>query len=449
MRALGRQTIARFARIGCYDLHAMKLLCLSNGHGEDAIAVQVLRALRSLPNPPQLAALPLVGEGKAFDRLPEVPIVGAVRFMPSGGFVYMDGRQLWRDLRGGLLGLTRQQLRSIRHWVAAGGKILAVGDIVPLAFAWWSGAEYCFVGTAKSEYYLRDEDGWLCRPISQFEVLERWTGSVYLPWERWLMNRDRCRGVFPRDALTASVLERLGVRAFDLGNPAMEGLEPPPELPPLRIGEIQSLKPLVATLLPGSRSPEAYENWEIILRATVALANDPPSNEPLVFLAAIAPSLSLEHFVTRAIAAGWQETQDDRDGEAWLHPGERRLRRSRHFLLFATNAFRECLWRGNFAIAMAGTATEQFVGLGKPAIALPGKGPQYNPAFAEAQSRHLGPSLILLPEPDRVPATVVGLLQDPDRRQKIAENGRRRMGSFDAARQTAAAIAQALDAKNI
>jgi len=40
---------------------------------------------------------------------------------------------------------------------------------------------------------------------------------------------------------------------------------------------------------------------------------------------------------------------------------------------------------------MAGTATEQFVGLGKPAIAIPGIGPQFTAAFAEAQSRHLGP----------------------------------------------------------
>jgi len=40
---------------------------------------------------------------------------------------------------------------------------LSRGDIVPLLFAWLSGATYAFVGTAKSEYYLRDEAGPLPR----------------------------------------------------------------------------------------------------------------------------------------------------------------------------------------------------------------------------------------------------------------------------------------------
>ena len=55
---------------------------------------------------------------------------------------------------------------------------------------------------------------------------------------------------------------------------------------------------------------------------------------------------------------------------------------------------------------MAGTATEQFVGLGKPAIAIPGNGPQFTPAFAEAQSRLLGGSLILVKRPSQVGAAV-------------------------------------------
>ena len=39
---------------------------------------------------------------------------------------------------------------------------------------------------------------------------------------------------------------------------------------------------------------------------------------------------------------------------------------------------------------MAGTAAEQAIGLGKPAIQIEGKGPQFTKSFAEAQRRLLG-----------------------------------------------------------
>ncbi|WP_254721672.1 hypothetical protein [Kovacikia minuta] len=84
---------------------------------------------------------------------------------------------------------------------------------------------YAFVGTAKSEYYLRDEAGWLPRDSWWSDRLERWTGCVYHPWERWLMSRPNCKAVFPRDSLTAKVLRQYGIPAFDLGNPMMDGLE--------------------------------------------------------------------------------------------------------------------------------------------------------------------------------------------------------------------------------
>jgi len=153
-----------------------RLLCLSNGHGEDAIAIRILQALQQQPNPPKLAALPLVGEGRAYTQF-GIPVVGPVKTMPSGGFIYMDGRQFARDLEGGLLQLTLAQFRTIRRWARQGGSILAVGDIVPLLFAWLSGAPYAFVGTAKSEYYLRDASGRLL----PHQALDGIFGSVYHP----------------------------------------------------------------------------------------------------------------------------------------------------------------------------------------------------------------------------------------------------------------------------
>lgn len=424
----------------------MRLLVLSNGHGEDAIALRILQALQQNPNSPEIAALPIVGEGRAYTQH-QIPIIGSVRAMPSGGFIYMDGRQLARDLRGGLLQLTWTQLSAVRRWVRGGGGdtgtqghgerkenqsiasssqtfILAVGDIVPLLFAWLSGAPYAFVGTAKSEYYLRDEAGWLPRKSWWDDRLQRWFGSDYLPWERWLFRRPRCKAVFCRDQLTAETLQKFGIPALHLGNPMMDGLAG---------AELASLDstpavphPLTVVLLPGSRSPEAYENWHLIMQAVMALVQALPDRS-LVFLGAIAPGLFLERLNNELVERGWQQ----RVAEKFAGDEEKshsEFTDANAVLILTQHAFANCLHRGDLAIAMAGTATEQFVGLGKPAITLPGKGPQFNPKFAEAQTRLLGPSVILVKQPKQVPSVVQALLNDPDRLHLIAENGHRRMG---------------------
>ncbi|MGF1534853.1 MAG: lipid-A-disaccharide synthase-related protein [Elainellaceae cyanobacterium] len=404
----------------------MRLLCLSNGHGEDAIALRVLKALQqqatSLGQPLELVALPIVGDGHAY-RAADIPLAGPTQIMPSGGFVYMDGAQLWRDVQGGLLSLTRSQLRIARQWGQAGGCILAVGDIVPLLFAWASGAPYAFVGTAKSEYYLRDESGPLARR-TWFEQLERWSGSVYLPWERWLMSRDRCRAVFPRDSLTTEFLQQWPIAAVDLGNPMMDGL---------RVGMdyathlMKDGQPRAILLLPGSRSPEAERNWQKLL---VAVASVQRVWRGARFLAAIAPNLDLKRFTQQAEGQGWQLVSQTPGGGQTYAQGEARLEIDARFYDFLNEA--------EVAIAMAGTATEQFVGLGKPALTLVGEGPQFTPAFAEAQTRLLGPSVQLVDSPSEAGDALRQLWADLPRRQAIACNGQRRLGAPGAAERIAA-----------
>jgi uncharacterized protein (TIGR03492 family) len=422
----------------------LKLLCLSNGHGEDRIAVCILRELQRYPNCPELAALPLVGSGRAYAQLPNVPIVGPVQRMPSGGFLYMDGRQLWRDVRGGLIQLTLAQMGAVKRWVKKGGKVLAVGDIVPLLFAWWSGASYSFVGTAKSEYYLRDEAGWL-RRRTKFEWLESWSGSVYLPWERALMGDRRCKAVFPRDRLTAEVLQKFRIPALDLGNPMMDELG-------LELSEMGYHHPdtnrkgvrrvMTVVVLPGSRSPEAYTNWQQ-MRLAMASVREAFADRPILFLAAISPELDVETLVDDLAIYGWRP-HTYRSILA-SDPEARSFSLLNSTLVLTQNGFGECLRRADFALAMAGTATEQFVGLGKPAIAFPGAGPQFTRAFAEAQSRHLGCSLIVVDRPEVAAEPIQALLQDPDRLQSIAENGRRRMGKPGAARRIAKCLMERMN----
>jgi uncharacterized protein (TIGR03492 family) len=413
----------------------MKLLCLSNGHGEDWIGAQILQALQHHSNGSfQVAALPIVGEGKLY-RQQHIPIIGPVQAMPSGGFIYQDGRQLARDLKGGLLALTRAQLKTVREWSKQDGVVLAMGDIVPLLFAWWSKADYAFVGTAKSEYYLRDEQGWLPRQ-SWFEQFEHWSGSVYLPWERWLMQHSRCKAVFPRDGLTSTVLRQWAIPTFDLGNPMMDGLEPTGVEFPLD-AELANQPHLTFLLLPGSRAPEAYENWQVLIQAVSALLMAFENQRQLVFLAAIVPQLETTPLRQTLEAYGWRLVEDS----------PQLVFKHYRALLVLTPAFNDCLHRSDLALAMAGTATEQFVGLGKPALIFPGAGPQFTPKFAEAQTRLLGASVTLVEQPSRTASVVQSLLQDPDRLQLIQANGKRRMGSSGAAERIAECLIQRLKVK--
>ncbi len=402
-----------------------KLLCLSNGHGEDAIAVRILEELQRQPHAPELAALPIVGEGRAYTHL-NIPIIGTVEPMPSGGFIYMDGRQLWRDLKSGLIGLTLTQLQAVRQWShGEKGVILAVGDIVPLLFAWASGADYAFVGTAKSEYYLRDEAGWL--PTTS--KLEKALGSVYLPWERWLMSQKRCKAVFPRDKLTAEILQQQGISAFDLGNPMMDDLTGNGKINEA-LKQLEQWTGLKILLLPGSRRPEAEYNWQKIVKATKGVI---AAKEQVLFLGAIAPGLSLEPFIHHLEAEGWQLQQDNVASLSIEDVDAAVLRQKNAIVVLTQTAYQDCLQAADLAIAMAGTATEQFVGLGKVAIAIPGNGPQFTPAFAEAQTRLLGPSVILANHPDEVADRIKSILENQQQRELIASNGRRRMGSPGAA----------------
>jgi uncharacterized protein (TIGR03492 family) len=393
----------------------MKLLCLSNGHGEDVIAVRILAALQKQLPAIELVALPIVGAGKAYQSL-DIPIWGKVQVMPSGGF-NQDSQQLWRDVQGGLIQLSWSQWRAVRRWAATGGKILAVGDLVPLLLAWQSEAQYAFVGTAKSEYYLRHPDGQLLNDAN----IESRLGGVYFPWERWLLSRPNCQAVFPRDHLTTEALQKFGIPALDLGNPMMDGLETD--------WEPHDQKDLRITLLPGSRPPEAYENWAVILQGLDNLLISYLDDRTMGVVAAITPSLDITELEKLLHQYQWQPLAD-----GWV--------KQNCTLNLWTGRYNDCLAYGQVAIAMAGTATEQFVGLGKPAMVMPGAGPQFTRLFAERQTRLLGESVILLDRPELLGELVQEVMVDIGRLQRIRANGLRRMGQAGAAAKIADYLGQ-------
>jgi uncharacterized protein (TIGR03492 family) len=97
---------------------------------------------------------------------------------------------------------------------------------------------------------------------------------------------------------------------------------------------------------------------------------------------------------------------------------------------------------GDLALAMAGIATEQFVGLGKPALVIPGAGPQFTRLFAERQCDLLGESVILVDDPKSVGLVVKDLLGDINKLTGMAGNGLLRMGEAGAAGRIAAKLVE-------
>lgn len=372
-----------------------RLLLLSNGHGEDAIGAALVPHLRAQGY--ALEALPIVGEGAAYLQL-DVPLIGPTHAMPSGGFVYGRPAALAGDLAHGLVGLTRAQIAAVRATRGRYAGVVAIGDVVVLAFAWLARAPYVLVGCAKSDHYLGGRAG------------------AYLWHERLLMRQARCMAVFPRDTVTTRNLQAAGVHALDLGNPMMDGLEPRGVRLPAGAGGPTIL------LLPGSR-PEAPRNLALLAEAAVSVQTVAPGPAPrfLVAMARVPEGLELP---------GWQP-----DGDALVHPTGTRLH-------LVAGAFADAAHAADLAIALAGTATEQVVGLGKPVLTFAGPGPQFTHAFAEAQTRLLGPSVRLMPrDPVRIAAEVWRLLGDQSALDQIARNGRDRMGTPGASRRIAAEIA--------
>jgi hypothetical protein len=216
-----------------------RVLFVTNGHGEAAIAGRIASEVRKL-GATQTEHFALVGEGFVEAGFPDV---GPQRAMPSGGLVAMGNlRAFGRDLATGWLRLFIDQLRFLRAARAAYGVVVAVGDTYGCALAGRVGRPLVFVGTAKSVY------------VAPYGAIER----------RII---GKARRIFVRDAATAADLRAHGVAAEAPGNVIVDLLASSEEY--AWPGEIR------IALLPGSRE-RAYEDAQRLAVVADAIAQRVP-----------------------------------------------------------------------------------------------------------------------------------------------------------------------------
>ncbi len=409
-----------------------RLLVLSNGHGEDLIALRLIEALRRQAPGLEVDVLPLVGVGQAYagaEAAGELRRVGPRQPLPSGGFSNQSLTGLLKDLAAGLPLLSWHQWRIVRRWGRQGLPILAVGDLLPLLLAWAGGGPYGFLGTPKSDHTWASPApaGWGRSPLA--DGYHRAKGSEWDPWEWALMGRRRCRLVAVRDRLTARGLRRHGVRAVAPGNPMMDGFAPAPPLPPWLEGRRRLL------LLPGSRLPEALGNLRGLLVALPA----PEGSPPISVLLATGSRPDAADLAAPLTAAGFVPgTPPEGSGATAL------WRRGPLELLVGPGRFAAWAPLAELGLATAGTATEQLVGLGVPALSLPGPGPQFKAGFARRQSRLLGGAVQPCHGPAELRQRLLALLADDGERARLGRIGRRRMGPAGGSARLAALIRERL-----
>ena len=331
-----------------------KILFLSNGHGEDISGS--LLAKKLIKHGHQIHALPLVGNGNPYKNH-GVSIVGLTREFNTAGLGYNSFNGRLKDLINGQIIYFLKKLFLILYIHRKYDYFFVVGDIVPIFFAW----------LVKKEYFL-----YLVAYSSNYE------GKLNLPWPcKFFLTSKKVRKIYSRDYLTAIDLSKqLRKDVKFLGNPFMDNL--------FLIKTINNKNKIFnITLLPGSRIIELKENLILMLELLESLA-EYRYFEKKSFNFALINQFDRNNLKFILQQRHWTLKKEN------LSKNNLTSNFKNIFVNFCWNSFEGILNNTDLVIGMAGTATEQAVGLAKPVIQLEGKGPQFTKKFAEAQRRLLG-----------------------------------------------------------
>lgn len=390
-----------------------KILFISNGHGEDNHSSHIIRSLRELAPDVDIAAAPIVGQGHAYRNI-DVPIISPTLTLPSGGFTYTNRLRLINDIRAGLLTSTWKQLRAIQRYAPQCDLVFATGDVVGQCFAYLSGRPFISFTSPLSAMY----EGTLKIDMVLKAVLKS----------------PRCLTLFSRDAYTAKDYQKQGLAKAQFGGiPSLDRLKPKG-----KDLQLDAQRPMMA-LLPGSRIPEAMRNLSLLLGLTIEIAQ---RNPQVQFRAALVPDV-MAALDDVAVEAGWHHEQGKLTYPAQGDPVAS--------VLCFSDAFSDIICNTTLVLGMAGLAVDQAMAIGKPILQIPGAGPQFTYAFAEAQDRLLGLSVKTVGTEPATPAILqeaaqyaVDVIQDQDYLDACIANGQDRFGPFGASYRIAQVVLETL-----
>ncbi len=353
----------------------MKILFITNGHGEDIIAARIIKEIQN----EQIFAFPLVGEGKSFEELKNVEILGSRKKMPSGGFVYQSFSNIVKDIFSGLIGNTLEQIKTLKILKGTFDKVIAIGDIVPIIGSIIVSEKFIFIGCAKSDYY----------------------DYSYTPWEKFLLKK-RCKMCFPRDEKTTENLISYGIKCAYVGNPMMDCIETTNE--PFNKNEYD----FTIGLLPGTRD-DFYLNLEDMITLSEHIDKIFQSqNKKNLYLISATKEIDISKYTNK------------------------------ENVILATNKFGDVISQSDLIIGLSGTGNEQAAGLGKPIVSFTGRGVQYTSSFAKRQKQLLGDAIFVGSRNFQKTAQKVWeILTDKTLMQKMATCGKKRMGPKGAAKKIA------------
>ena len=330
-----------------------RILLLSNGHGEDLSGSLLAKEL--LKNGHVVDALPIVGKGIHYKK-ENINVIGRTKVFLTGGIGYTS-------LKGRLFEIFEGQIIYFLQKLYLSYKLrrnydfyLVVGDIVPVFFAW----------VAKKEFFT-----YLVAYSSHYE------GKLKLPWPcQYFLKSRNSKKIYTRDLLTAiDLTKQLGKRISFLGNPFMDKFS--------SFDNKLKIFSLSLGLFPGSRFPEMLDNLILMIELLEAMSN-------LIYFQKIEFNFAI---VNSLSALKIEQILNERKWKLLEKMGKNQMIKFQYKFInvnFYWNSFEQVMLKSTFVISMAGTATEQAIGLAKPVIQIEGKGPQFTKSFADAQRRLLG-----------------------------------------------------------
>ncbi|WP_225866437.1 lipid-A-disaccharide synthase-related protein [Prochlorococcus marinus] len=409
-----------------YDLNSKvshSLLFICNGHGEDIITSEIIKRLLKKIKNKNIEVLPLVGNGDAFNFIKSKNFrkIGYSKELPSGGFSNQSLKGFLLDLFAGFLIDNLRNFLLVKQKSKNNCKIIAVGDFLPLLFAWSSECEFSFIGTPKSDHTWSNGPGW---DLSDF--YHKLKGSEWDPWEMFLMTSPRCKNLIMRDQLTANNLNKKNIDAKYLGNPMMDFVNVTND----KISNIISFKRII--LLAGSRYPEASKNLDNFLNCLqdFSLSND------LVILLPLSINANVIKIQSHLNKYGFKKQSKVK----FLIEEDSVWKKKDQYVVIGKGKFNLWANMAEVGLSNAGTATEQIAGLGIPSLSLPGSGPQFTKSFAKRQSRLLGGSVLVCKNKKILLKRLSLLLKEKVNRLEQAKIGKKRMGKSGASKKIADSI---------